>query len=291
MPSQEGTYDPDSTMPASSRPPLRGRRGRAAVDGLPSTAAFSNPALSGAKRALSLLVLLTVAGRTGTMREVSRKLLAAHAEDIAHWTHGHDEKSLSKRLADFLGRGARRTPNWTEIVDLFHAYLPPDRCALMLAVAAGAYRQAHGVLPPGYTGPVESPNWGAVVTADTIRTTISRALRAASAPVTTGEAAPLDWPEERSNLKEINKISSYAFMEVIRRLEDTQALLRGANTKAQRSEAARDLHRRMTLGTEGSVLWEMAEDALAKEHPDLPRDEVRNLMYDQLRQLADDQFA
>ncbi|QFU90184.1 hypothetical protein YIM_25040 [Amycolatopsis sp. YIM 10] len=278
-------------MPASSMPPLRGRRGNAAVDGLPSTAAFSNPALSSGKRALILLVLLIVAGRTGTLREISRKLLAEHAGDAAHWTHGRDEKTVSKRLADCLGRGARRPPNWTEIADLFRAYLPPDQCAPLLAVAAGVYFQAHGCPPPGYTGPIERPGWAAkqVVTADTIRTTIIRTLR--QAPAATSGPAPMSWAEERSKLKETNRISSYAFMEVIGRLEDMQELLRGANTKAQRSEAARDLHRRMTLGTEASLLWEMAEDALSKEHPELSREEVRNLMYEHLRQLADDQLA
>ncbi|UJW36894.1 hypothetical protein L3Q67_45330 (plasmid) [Saccharothrix sp. AJ9571] len=245
-----------------------------------------------------------MAGRTGTMREVSRMLLAAHAKDEGHWTHDHTEQSLSKRLADFLGRGARRAPRWSEIEELFAAYLPQAQREPLLALAAGAFVQAYGHPPHGYTGPVERPGWvrAPVVNADTIRTAIHRATRLitvghpgdTTATATSGEAnkpASATWSEERSKLKEISAISNRAFMELLRQLEDKETLLRCAVTKAQRSEAARDLHRQMTSSMEGSLLWEMAEDAQAKEHPALSREQVRNLMYEQLRQLADDQLA
>ncbi|WP_162788548.1 hypothetical protein [Amycolatopsis albispora] len=315
MPSGEGTttdpgppvFDGDGglpTTPACPVPRQRGRRGRAAVDGLPSTAAFSNADLSASMRALNLLVLLVVTGSIGTMREVSRKLLAAHADDPWHWTYGYSEQDVSKRLADRLGRSARRTPTWPEIEELYAAHLPEAQRGPLLALTAGMFIHAHGKLPKEYTGPVTQPHWATepVVDADTIRTTIAEVI-ASTEPLVQAEDAVTSGPREapsvpsparspeESKLWDALAIANRGFLKLQRRFNDLQSELRVAQARAEHSEAARDLHRQMTAGLEGNDLWAMAEQALAQLHPELTRAEVKNLMYERLRRPAGNQLA
>ncbi|AXB44791.1 hypothetical protein A4R43_21700 [Amycolatopsis albispora] len=255
-------------------------------------------------RALNLLVLLVVTGSIGTMREVSRKLLAAHADDPWHWTYGYSEQDVSKRLADRLGRSARRTPTWPEIEELYAAHLPEAQRGPLLALTAGMFIHAHGKLPKEYTGPVTQPHWATepVVDADTIRTTIAEVI-ASTEPLVQAEDAVTSGPREapsvpsparspeESKLWDALAIANRGFLKLQRRFNDLQSELRVAQARAEHSEAARDLHRQMTAGLEGNDLWAMAEQALAQLHPELTRAEVKNLMYERLRRPAGNQLA
>ncbi|WP_219154685.1 hypothetical protein [Amycolatopsis sp. TNS106] len=136
------------------------RRGRPALAGIASTAAFTNVRLTEPARQLVLLMLCSLE-RDETLTDAYEAVLAKYGDRPGHWCHGKDLHGLRHFCSKFLGRAARNAPTWEVLTDLFSATLPAPDCERLLPWAAWLWCRAHDVAaPPGYTGPITCPPWG-----------------------------------------------------------------------------------------------------------------------------------
>jgi hypothetical protein len=206
--------------PQTEATPRGRRRGQAVLTKLRSTDDFTHRGrLDIDERRLILFLVTVLADEEGCLTETYRALLAAHAHDGRHWTHGKTVKSLQSRASKYLGRAAERIPAWDKIVDILRVGVPHADLDIVLADAAGLYCRAIGADRPAedYRGELGLPIWAEAdpVTVEMVRAGLraSRWLRE-ECPVPTYAPLPrlpVDGKNTEADYRELLEVVIRAF--------------------------------------------------------------------------------